>query len=710
MKHWWLLILLVLLAGLFFGLDLGRFLSLESLKGSRDELQQAYETRPFYAIGLYAAIYILIAALSLPGAAVMTLAGGAIFGLWVGVPAALFSASIGATLAFWLARYVFRDAVQRRFGDRLEAINTGIARDGATYLLTLRLVPLFPFFIINLVMGLTAISTATFFWASLFGMLAGTIIYVNAGTQLAAITTISDILSPVLIGSLVLLAVFPWLARLILARVRGGRAERRWPRPRRFDRNLVVIGAGAAGLVASYTAAVTRAKVTLIERHRMGGDCLNFGCVPSKALSRSAAFVKEARHAKSLGVASANVEYDFKDVMARVHRVIHLIEPHDSIERYIKLGVEVIQGEAHITSPWTVEVNGQTLTTRAIVVATGSSPDIPSLPGLDQVNYYTTDTIWSLTQRPRRLTVLGGGPVGCELAQAFARLDCQVTQVARTGLLGREDADAVALVEAALRADGVRVLTRTEAVRCEGTAGEQRLVVRHKDGTEEALAFDALLCAVGRTARTAGFGLEELGIPLSPKRTVETDAGLQTLYSSIYACGDVVGPYQFTHVAGHQGWYASVNALFGSLKRFKVDYSVIPWTTFTSPEVARVGLSEDEAKRRSIACEVTRYNLKDLDRAITDEAAQGFVKVLTVPGKDRILGVTIVGEHAGDLLAEFVLAMKHGLGLNKILGTIHTYPTWSEADKNAAGEWRRAHISLRLLDWVEKYHAWRRGS
>jgi pyruvate/2-oxoglutarate dehydrogenase complex dihydrolipoamide dehydrogenase (E3) component len=482
-----------------------------------------------------------------------------------------------------------------------------------------------------------------------------------------------------------------------------------WPKPRRFDRNLVVIGAGAAGLVASYVAAAARAKVTLIEAHKMGGDCLNFGCVPSKSLIRSAAFLRQARRSQSLGIARANVDYDFGDVLARVQRIIKTVEPHDSAERYTKLGVEVINGNARITSPWTVEVNGRVLTTRAIVIATGSRPVIPPIPGLEQVRYYTSDTIWSLTKRPERLVVLGGGPIGCELAQAFALLDCQVVQVERAGLMSREDPDAVAIVEAALCGDGVRVLTQTDALRFESEADEQRLVVRHRDGTEEALPFDAILCAVGRVARTEGFGLEELGIPISSKGTVETDAWLQTLYPNIYACGDVVGPYQFTHVAAHQAWYASVNAVFGSVKRFKVDYSVIPWTTFTHPEVARAGLSETEANRRGVKFEVTRYELAELDRAITDEAAHGFVKVLTVPGKDRILGVTIVSERASDLLAEFVLAMKHGLGLNKILGTIHTYPTWPEANKYAAGEWRRGHIPHRLLDWVAKYHAWRRG-
>lgn len=710
MKHrGLLLVVLGILIALFFAFDLGRYFSLEALKASRDGLVQTYAARPLLVLAAYSLTYIAMAALSLPGAAVMTLAGGAIFGLGTGIVVVVFSATIGATLAFLAARFVLRDAVQRKFGDKLDAINQGMEKDGAFYLFTLRLVPAIPFFLINLLMGLTPIRTATYFWVSLVGMLAGTAVYVNAGTQIAALDSLSGILSPALIGSFVLLAVFPWIGRFIVARVRRRRVYARWSRPRRFDRNLVVIGAGAAGLVTSYIAAATRAKVTLIEGHKMGGDCLNFGCVPSKALIRTATFLKQVRRAPGLGIAQASAAYDFGEVMQRVHRVIATVEPHDSVERYTRLGVEVIQGQARITSPWTVEVGGKTLTTRAIVIATGASPVIPPIPGIEKVRHYTSDTIWSLTERPQRLVVLGGGPIGCELAQAFARLDCQVTQVERGRLLRREDEDAAALVVESMRADGVHVMEQTSAVRCEVDGDEQRLVVRHENGMEEAIPFDALLCAVGRAARTAGFGLEELGIPITPQRTIETDAWLQTLYPNIFACGDVAGPYQFTHTAAHQAWYAAVNALFGDVKRFKADYSAVPWATFTDPEVARVGLSEDEARARGIVFEVTRYGLDDLDRAIADEAAHGFVKVLTVPGKDRLLGVTIVGEHAGDLLAEFVLAMKHGLGLNKILGTIHTYPTWSEANKYAAGEWKRAHVPHGVLNWVEKYHAWRRG-
>jgi len=712
-KRWFLFSLLVLFVVTFFAFDLQRYFNLAALKDSHDLLQQAYHDKPLTIIGIYSLTYIVMAALSLPGATIMTLAGGAMFGLWIGVPVVLVSATIGATLAFWAARYIMREAVQNRFGNRLETINNGLERDGVLYLFSLRLVPAFPFFLINLLMGLTRIRSRTFFWASLIGMLPGSSVYVNAGTQLTSINSLSDILSPALILSFLLLAIFPWLARWSIHCAKTHRLYSRWPKPESFDRNLIVIGAGAAGLVTAYIAAAVRAKVTLIERHKMGGDCLNYGCVPSKALIHSANFLKQARQSASLGIKQTNVDYNFAEIMARIQRIIKTVEPHDSVERYTKLGVEVIQGEARITSPWTVKINGKELTTRAIVIATGASPIVPDIPGLESVHYYTSDTIWSLTERPERLVVLGGGPIGCELAQAFARLNCHITLVEQGELLQREDADARTLVNKALKEDGIQVMTQTKALRCEVAheSGDniQHLIAQDQNGRETTIPFDAILCAVGRTPRTDNLGLEALDIPLSPQRTIETNQWLQTIYPNIYTCGDVAGPYQFTHTAAHQAWYASVNALFGDVKRFKVDYSVIPRTTFTDPEVAHVGLSEMEAQTSGINIEVTRYNLADLDRAITDEAAHGFVKILTVPGKDRILGVTIVGKHASNLLAEYVLAMKHSLGLNKILGTIHTYPTWSEANKYAAGEWKRTHAPEKILQWIEKFHSWRRG-
>jgi pyruvate/2-oxoglutarate dehydrogenase complex dihydrolipoamide dehydrogenase (E3) component/uncharacterized membrane protein YdjX (TVP38/TMEM64 family) len=717
---WIGIVLLALAAAVayqYFGL--GRLLTLDALKASRDTLGALYQSQPITTVAVYFAIYVAAAALSFLGAAILALAAGAMFGFGLGLVAVSFASSLGALLAFLAARYLLRDSVQSRFAKVLAPINEGMRRDGVAYLLTLRLLPVFPFFVVNLLAGLTPIGAGRFYVVSQLGMLAGTAVYVNAGTQLASIQKPADILSPGLLLSFVLLGVFPLIAKAVVAAIERRKVYAKWPKPRHFDRNLVVIGAGAGGLVTSYIAAAVKAKVTLVEGHKMGGDCLNYGCVPSKALIRSAKLAKQLRRADSLGVTGASGRVDFAAVMARIHRVIAAIEPHDSVARYTGLGVEVVHGHARITSPRTVEITTpagtQTLTTRNIVIATGARPFVPPIAGLGEVGYLTSDTVWGLTELPRRLVVLGGGPIGCELAQSFARLGSSVTQVEMAPrVMGREDPEVSALVAEALRADGVELLTGHQAVRCELDGGNKRLIVRRGEtatatATETAIEFDTLLCAVGRSPRVEGFGLEELGITLSPRKTIETNDYLQTRYPNIYAVGDVAGPYQFTHTAAHQAWYAAVNALFGRFKRFKADYSVIPWATFTDPEVARVGLSETEANEQGIAFEVTRYGLDDLDRAIADDNAHGFIKVLTVPGKDRILGVTLVGEHAGDLLAEYVLAMKHGLGLNKVLGTIHTYPTMAEANKYVAGEWKRAHAPRRLLAWAERFHTWERA-
>ncbi|MBT9527340.1 MAG: FAD-dependent oxidoreductase [Rhizobacter sp.] len=712
-RRWAAAAVVVLLAVLLYRhFELGQLLTLDSLKASRDSLLAQYQANPWVTLAAFFTVYVVVTALSIPGATVLTLAAGAMFGLGVGLVLASFASSIGATLAFLASRYLLRDSVQSRFGKQLAPINDGVKRDGALYLLTLRLVPVFPFFVINLLMGLTPMPARRFYWVSQLGMLAGTAVYVNAGTQLAAIQSLRDVVSPGLLLSFALLGVFPLIGKAVADWLKARKVYAKWPKPKTFDRNIVVIGAGAGGLVTSYIGAAVKARVTLVEGHKMGGDCLNFGCVPSKALIRSAKLAQQIRKAGALGVRDAHGTVDFVAVMARVQRVVADIEPHDSVERYTGLGVEVLQGHAHITSPWSVEITTpagtQTLTTRSIVIAAGAQPFVPPIPGLAEVGCVTSDTVWGLTQLPRRLVVLGGGPIGCELAQSFARLGSQVTQVEMAPrVMLREDDDAAALVTAALQADGVRLLTGHQAVRCERVGDTKRLVVKHGE-TEIAIEFDELLCAVGRSPRVTGYGLEALGIELTPRKTIATDAYLRTNVPNIYAVGDVAGPYQLTHVAAHQAWYAAVNALFGRFKKFKADYSVIPWATFTDPEVARVGLSEAEAKEQGIAYELARFELKELDRAIADGSTGGFIKVLTVPGKDKILGVTIVGEHAGDLLAEYVLAMKHGLGLNKILGTIHTYPTLAEANKYVAGEWKRAHAPQGLLAWVERFHAWER--
>ncbi|MES9844101.1 MAG: FAD-dependent oxidoreductase [Candidatus Sedimenticola sp. 6PFRAG5] len=704
------LLIIVALVASFFIFDLGQYLTLEYMKARQAELEGFRQENPLGTAAVFFLVYVVVTALSLPGATVMTLAIGAIFGLLWGFVLVSFASTLGATLAFLVARFLLRDAVQDRFGDKLKPINDGVRKDGAFYLFGLRLVPIFPFFVINLVMGLTPIRTWTYAWVSQVGMLAGTLVFVNAGTQLGKLESLSGILSPNLIFSFVLLGVFPLIAKKILQAIKARKALAGYPKPSSFDRNLVVIGAGSGGLVASYIAAAVKAKVTLIEKHKMGGDCLNTGCVPSKALIRSARFLAQTKRAKEFGFKGASAEFDFADVMERVSSVVKQVEPHDSVERYTGLGVEVIEGEAKITSPYSVTVNGQEFTTRNIVVATGARPFVPPIEGIDQIDYLTSDNLWQLRELPRRLVVLGGGPIGCELAQSFARFGSEVTIVEMAPrLMIREDDDVAALVAERFREDHIDVRAGHMAKQFKVVDGRKILVAEY-EGEPVEFEFDQVLVAVGRAANTTGFGLEELGVQISERRTIEVNEFLQTNFPNIYACGDVAGPYQFTHTAAHQAWYASVNSLFGMFRKFKVDYSVIPFATFTDPEVGRVGLNELEAQQKGVPYEVTVYELDDLDRAIADGEAFGFVKVLTVPGKDKILGATIVGDHAGDLIAEFVAAMRHGFGLNKILGTIHIYPTWTEGNKFAAGNWKRDHKPEKLLEWVERFHEWRRGN
>jgi pyruvate/2-oxoglutarate dehydrogenase complex dihydrolipoamide dehydrogenase (E3) component/uncharacterized membrane protein YdjX (TVP38/TMEM64 family) len=695
----------------FFVFDLGRFFSLEALKENRATLEAWRAAHPAAAIATYMAIYVAMAALSLPGAAVLTLAGGALFGVVVGTIAVSVASTIGATLAFLIARFVLRAAVRGRFGERLRPIEEGVRRDGAFYLFTLRLVPIFPFFLVNLLMALTPIPTATFYAVSQIGMLPATIAYVYAGSRLAQIERLGDVASPALIGAFVVLGLLPLAMRKLADALAARRVYRKYPRPPKFDYDLVVIGAGSAGLVSAYIGAAVKAKVALVEKHKLGGDCLNTGCVPSKALIRTARVLAEARDSTRFGIAGMEARVDFAEVMARVKRVIATIEPHDSAERYTGLGVDVLQGDARLVTPWEVEVDGRRLGARSIVLATGAEPLVPKIPGLDAVPYVTSDTIWDLATLPRRFVVLGGGPIGCELAQAFARLGSAVTVVEMAPrLLPREDEDAAAALTAAFGREGIGIAAGHRAVRVERDAGGAggTLVAEHA-GREVALPFDVLLVALGRKARVAGFGLEALGVRVRDNGTIDADPWMRTNFPNVLVCGDATGPFQFTHVASHQAWYAAVNGLLAPFWSYRADYRVIPWCTFTEPEVARVGLSEDEARTQGVAVEVTRYGIDDLDRAIADSAAEGFVKVLTRPGSDRILGVAVVAAHAGELIAEWVLAMKHGLGLNKILGTIHVYPTFMEANRFAAGAWKRAHASPRALRFAERFFAWRRG-
>jgi dihydrolipoamide dehydrogenase len=688
---------------------LDQYLTLEALKEQQEALRTYYAGHSGWMIGGYFAIYVLSTALSLPGAAILTLAGGAIFGFALGTLVVSFASTIGATAAFLVSRFLLRDWVQSKFRDRIASINEGVRKEGPFYLFALRLVPVVPFFLVNLVMGLTPIKVITFYWVSQLGMLAGTMAYVFAGTQLSQIQSIGGILSPKLLLAFVIIGVLPLISKAGVHHLRSRKRLKMYPKLKHFDYNVVAIGGGSAGLVSAYIAAAVKAKVALIEKHKMGGDCLNTGCVPSKALIRSAKVLSYIRRAQEFGLDPIDAKFNFAEVMERVQRVVKKVEPHDSVDRYTKFGVECIQGEAKIVSPHEIEVNGKRLTTRSIIIATGARPLVPPISGLDQIKYLTSDNVWKIRQLPKRLLVLGGGPIGCELAQAFARLGSQVSLVEMAPrIMIREDDDISDFISDKFKKEGIQLLTSHKA-KLFGTDGQRKWLICESQGKEVRIEFDEVLLALGRKANVTGFGLEELGVEISKRGTIDHDEFLRTNYPNIYVCGDVAGPYQFTHTAAHQAWYASVNALFSPFKKFRADYRVVPWCTFTAPEVARVGLNEKDAKEKGVEVQVTKYGLDDLDRAIAEEEDHGFVKVLTPPGKDTVLGAMIVGSHAGDIIAEYVAAMKHGFGLNKILGTIHIYPTLAEANKYAAGNWKKATAPKKALEFLGKFHAWRRS-
>ena len=701
-------VLLGLIAA-YFLLDLGRFLSLSYVQSQLDTILVFKEESFAVAAGLYFVAYVLITALSIPGAAIVTLVGGAVFGLMWGTVLVSFASTLGATLAFLSSRLLLRDWVQARFSKTLKVINKGVEKDGNFYLFSLRMVPLFPFFVVNLLMGLTPIRVLPYFFVSQIGMLFGTAVYVNAGAELGQISSLSGLVSPPILFSFALLGLFPWIARYILGLLNRPKPPKKFSKPAKFEVNMVVIGGGSAGLVSSIVAAGAKAKVVLVEKHKMGGDCLNTGCVPSKALIRTARIADYIKRGETFGIDNASGQVNFAKVMERVQRVIKTIEPHDSVERFTGLGVECVSGDATIVSPWEVRVGDRIITTRSIVIATGARPFVPPIPGLDKIDYLTSDTLWEVRELPKRFLVLGAGPIGCELAQTFARLGSQVTLIDQAPrILPREDVEVSELVRERFEKDGVQVLTDCMAQTFSSADAGCVLSAKTPTGVIE-IPFDQVLVAIGRKPNVEGFGLEELGIGTAERGTLQLNEYLQTVYPNIFACGDVAGPYQFTHMASFQAWFATLNALVGDFKRFRVQYKVVPWATFTDPEVARVGLSEQEAKEQEISYDVTRYGMDDLDRAIADEEAHGFIKVLTEPGSDKILGATIVGYHAAELLTEFVLAMTHGLGLKKIAATTHIYPTLSEANRFTANAWRNARIPTHLLPWAEKFFRWRRG-
>jgi pyruvate/2-oxoglutarate dehydrogenase complex dihydrolipoamide dehydrogenase (E3) component/uncharacterized membrane protein YdjX (TVP38/TMEM64 family) len=701
--------LIVCAFSVYFIFDLDQYLTLEFVQSSLADIRQFKDENFALAASTYFIAYVVITGLSIPAAIMVTLIGGAIFGLFWGTLLVSFGSSIGATLTFLATRFLLRDWVQHRFGDYLSPVNRGMEKDGNFYLFSIRLVPVLPFFAVNLLMGLTRIPALSFYLVSQIGMLPSTAVFVNAGSELAQITSVSGLISLPLLISFILLATFPFIAKKLLESIQRNKIMRPYSKPAKFDANVVVIGAGSAGLVSSLIVAGAKAKVVLIEKNKMGGDCLNTGCVPSKSLIRSGKIMSYIRRASEFGIDSADGKVNFPKVMERVQGIIKTIEPHDSIERFTSLGVECVQGEAQIESPYTVSVGDRKIHTRSIIISSGARPLVPAIEGLDQIDYLTSDTVWSLEELPQKLLVVGGGPIGCELAQAFSNLGSIVTQVDMADrIMSREDPEVSELVTEQFEQQGINVLTDHKLLSFECNEGRNYMVAEYQ-GEQVRVEFDKVLLAIGRKANVEGFGAEELGIELTGQGTVKVNEYLQTNFPNIFACGDVAGPYQFTHMASFQAWFASLNAMIGGVWRSSANYDVVPWATFTDPEVARVGLNEHEARKQGVAFDVTRYDLDLHDRALADGENKGFIKVLTAPDKDKILGVCIVGYHAGELIGEFVFAMTHGMGLKKISAVTHIYPTLLEANKFTANAWRNERLPEKYFPWLEKYFRWRRG-
>lgn len=481
-----------------------------------------------------------------------------------------------------------------------------------------------------------------------------------------------------------------------------------WKSPAPAPRyNLVVIGAGTAGLVTAAGAAALGAKVALIEKYLMGGDCLNVGCVPSKALVRAARAVAAVREAAEFGIrVPSGTTMDFAQVMERMRRLRADISPHDSAKRFTDLGVDVFLGAGKFTRPDTIEVGSQTLRFVKAVIATGARPATPPIPGLKDVPYLTNETIFSLTVLPKRLGVIGAGPIGCEMAQTFARFGSEVFLLeAEHGVLPREDPDASEIVRAALERDGVKLLCCAKELRLSPAAAGVRLQLQsHGQGHD--IEVDHLFVAVGRSPNVEGLGLEIAGVEFDQKG-VKVNERLQTTNRRIFAAGDVCSPLQFTHAADAQARVVIQNALFKG--RARASSLIIPWCTYTSPEVAHVGLCEKEAKAKGIAVDTFTQELAGVDRAVIDVQTQGFVRVHVRRGVDEILGATIVAAHAGDLISEITLAMRHKLGLRKIAGTIHPYPTQAEAIRKIGDAHNRTRLTPLVRRIVGQWLAWQRG-
>jgi len=701
-------IIIVILIALYVIYDVGSYLTVANLKAHQIEFIRFYNKNLLYTLSVYFGLYIIVTALSLPGVAIMTLAGGAIFGVWMGTLLVSVASALGATLSFLVSRVFLKNYLQKKHANKLAIISDGLRKDDLFYLFTLRLIPVFPFYLINLLMGQTPIKTAQFFLMSILGMLPGTLVYVNAGSQIANIKTFLGIFSPGVLVSLILLGMFPFVARKIVEHLKTRKYLHQYFKPRKFDYNLVIIGGGPAGLVSANIASTMNAKVALIEKSNMGGGSLNTASVPSKALIRSAKLLYEIGHPRNLGIRRAKADFGIDSIMERVQNTIKKLEPRDMTGHLTESGVECIKGAARIITPYEVRVNGRSLITQNIIIATGAKPKLPEINGLEMIDYFTSETIWNLNVLPAKLLILGGGPTGCEFAQSFRRLGSHVTIVEQNNrILNNEDEDVVAYISQKFKDEGIHVLLGCEAVRVVVDAQRKLFVCKHAN-KNIAIEFDEILVATGQVANTDGFGAQDLNLHTTVNGEIEVDEFLRTNFPNIFACGDVAGPYKYTHMASYQAWHAVVNALFQPFKKYKIDYSVVPRATFTDPELACVGINEIEAKEMKIKYDVSNFRLEELDKAEINCQTKGMVKVLTMPGRDIILGVSIVSSHASEMISEFVTAMTHGIGLHQIFKTIHIYPTFSEANQYVAANWKNLRSQGVVLKFLRWFHRWRR--
>lgn len=698
----------------YFTFDLGQYFTLAYFRSQHAAIHAQYAEQPWYAALVFIVIYIPVAATSLPGGALMTLAAGAFFGALWGTVVISIASTIAATITFLGSRFWFRDLIQNKFSDSLRLINSGIERDGALYLFLIRLTPLFPFFVVNVVMGLTPIPTLTFIWVSQIGMIPVTAILVNAGTEVAALDDLSGLLSPGLVASLIFCGVLPLLGRKLAAYLRSRRLLRRYAKPKQFDCNLICLGGSKAAIVAANAAASMKAKVMLIAPPTKPDGALVSGDALSKELVRCAQFLFETHRAHQRGIRSVRTSCDLADLVAEVQRRI-ADQQRYAAEWCSKHGITCISGEPMIVSPYAVKVRDRTLTTRSIVIATGSRMSIPIIAGIEKTNYYTADTLLALRVPPRRLLVVGGGSSGCELAQLFARLGSQVTLIeTQQRLLASEDADVSELLLCQFQREGIDVRLGCLAQEFTVTEDRKALLYSRTGGaqrTPERVEFDELIVACGRIADTHDIGLEALGISVGDDGTVDVDEHLQTVYPNIYACGDVAAPFRFSHGAMSEASYAAFNALF-RLKRYKVNYSLMPWSALTDPEIARIGINEQEAATRAITHETAQYSYDESpDRLTATHEGEGLIKALTVPGKDKILGVTIVGPNASQLIAEFALAMAHGIGLSKMRATRHPYTGMGGVQRQATvpGWAMSGQEPIWLSRTLERFHTWQRG-